>query len=187
MRRLLRTFFTLAFVITLTGFVSQSQAADKKVKVFILAGQSNMEGHGQVRSLDRLGQHPKYGHLLKQLKNANAYWNEKQKKGIKDTEENHLPTKELNDEYRRLGGHWYCRYNGSAANYSLVGYALAQALNTGWDAAQATGDIVIADFEGKDYGEWKVTGSATVDEHNTAGWQTGKEKVIVASWNSRAY
>ena len=74
MRRSLRTFLTLAFVITLTGFVPQSQAANKKVKVFILAGQSNMEGHGQVRSLDWLGQHPKYGHLLKKLKNADGSW-----------------------------------------------------------------------------------------------------------------
>ena len=44
------------------------------------------------------------------------------------TEENHLPTKALNDEFLRLGVHWYCHYNGSAANYSLVGYALAEAL-----------------------------------------------------------
>ena len=63
---------------------------------------------------------------LRQL--SNAYWGEKQEKGIKDTEENHLPTKELNDEYLNRGGHWYAHYNGSATNYSLVGYALAQAL-----------------------------------------------------------
>ena len=41
--------------------------------------------------------------------------------------DNVLPTKELNDEYWRRGGHWFCHYNGSAATYSLVGYALAQA------------------------------------------------------------
>jgi len=61
---------------------------------------------------------------------ADEYWNEKQKRKIKDTEDNVLPTKELNDEYWRRGGHWYCHYNGSASNYSLVGYALAEALNT---------------------------------------------------------
>lgn len=66
---------------------------------------------------------------------SDAYWNEKQKKGIKDTEENHLPTKELNDEYLSRGGHWYCHYNGSAATYSLIGYALAEALNMGSDLA----------------------------------------------------
>ena len=91
---------------------------------------------------------------------SNAYWDEKQKKGIKDTEENHLPTKEQNDEFLRRGVNWYCHYNGSAANYSLVGYALAQALNTGSGPAPASDDIVIADFEGKDYGDWEVTGNA---------------------------
>ncbi len=59
---------------------------------------------------------------------SDAYWNEKREKDIKDTEDNHLPTKELNDEYLSRGGHWYCHYNGSASNYSLVGYALAEAL-----------------------------------------------------------
>ena len=39
-----------------------------------------------------------------------------------------LRTEELNDEFMRLGVHWYCHYNGSATNYSLVGYALAEAL-----------------------------------------------------------
>lgn len=62
---------------------------------------------------------------------SDAYWREKQEKGIKNTEDKHLPTKELNDEYLRLGGHWYCHYNGSAANYALVGYALAEALHAG--------------------------------------------------------
>ena len=62
---------------------------------------------------------------------SDAYWSEKQQKGISDTTENHLPTKELNDEYLNRGGHWYCHYNGSATNYSLVGYALANALITG--------------------------------------------------------
>ncbi len=62
---------------------------------------------------------------------SDAYWEEKRKKGIKDTESNHLPTKELNDEYLNRGGHWYAHYNGSATNYSLVGYALARALNKG--------------------------------------------------------
>jgi alpha-galactosidase len=61
---------------------------------------------------------------------ADAYWNEKQKRKIKDTDDNVLPTKELNDEYSNRGGHWYCHYNGSAANYSLIGYALAEALDT---------------------------------------------------------
>jgi len=59
---------------------------------------------------------------------ADKYGRVKKEKEIPDTPDNVLPTKELSDEYRRLGGHWYCHYNGSAANYSLIGYALAKAL-----------------------------------------------------------
>jgi hypothetical protein len=40
------------------------------VKVFILAGQSNMEGHAGVQTLDRLGEHPTHGYLL----NRNGTW-----------------------------------------------------------------------------------------------------------------
>ncbi|MHC4745020.1 MAG: sialate O-acetylesterase, partial [Planctomycetota bacterium] len=64
----------LSLVSVLAGFGVRSEAAEGKVKVFILAGQSNMEGHGQVRSLDQLGKHPKYGHLLRKLKNAGGSW-----------------------------------------------------------------------------------------------------------------
>ena len=44
------------------------QAFKGPVKVFILAGQSNMEGHGGVKTLDRLGEHPTHGYLLKKIK-----------------------------------------------------------------------------------------------------------------------
>jgi len=59
---------------------------------------------------------------------SDDWWNEKREKGIADTEENHLPTPALNQEFASRGGHWYCHYNGSASNYSLVGYALAEML-----------------------------------------------------------
>jgi alpha-galactosidase len=38
------------------------------VKVFILAGQSNMEGHGGIRTINELGAHPTLGNLLKKIK-----------------------------------------------------------------------------------------------------------------------
>ncbi|MCL4180396.1 MAG: hypothetical protein KJ072_21950 [Verrucomicrobia bacterium] len=43
----------------------QAADASKPVKVFILAGQSNMEGHAGVQTLDRLGEHPTHGYLLR--------------------------------------------------------------------------------------------------------------------------
>ncbi len=49
-------------------------AQERPVKALILAGQSNREGHGQIPSLHHLGNPPKYGHLLKLLKNADGSW-----------------------------------------------------------------------------------------------------------------
>ena len=38
------------------------------VRVFLLAGQSNMEGYGKLTTLDALGAHPTQGQLLKQIR-----------------------------------------------------------------------------------------------------------------------
>jgi len=67
---------TIALIgaVLLLGLSSTARAAEKGVKVFILAGQSNMEGHGMLGSLDHLGNHPKYGHLIKKLKNRDGSW-----------------------------------------------------------------------------------------------------------------
>jgi len=42
------------------------------VKVFILAGQSNMEGYGGLGTLDALGAHPTQANLLKKIKNEDG-------------------------------------------------------------------------------------------------------------------
>ena len=64
-----------------TGFPVTGEPADAgnvrkpfegPVKVFILAGQSNMEGLGGVRTLDMLGEHPTHGGLLKKIKKADG-------------------------------------------------------------------------------------------------------------------
>jgi alpha-galactosidase len=49
-------------------------AADsrKPLKVFILAGQSNMQGYGRITTIDALGLDPTYGHLLKKIKNPDG-------------------------------------------------------------------------------------------------------------------
>jgi hypothetical protein len=59
---------------------------------------------------------------------ADDHHRHKKEHGIEDTEKNVLPTPELSEEFRTRGGHWYCHYNGSASNYSLVGLALAESL-----------------------------------------------------------
>jgi len=49
-----------------------SQAAAKPLKVFILAGQSNMEGHAAVSTFDHIGMDPKTAPLLKDMRNADG-------------------------------------------------------------------------------------------------------------------
>ncbi|MHC4352850.1 MAG: sialate O-acetylesterase, partial [Planctomycetota bacterium] len=64
----------LVAIVLFLAIASAVQAASEKVKVFILAGQSNMEGHGQLRSLNHLGAHPRFGRLLGFLKNSDGSW-----------------------------------------------------------------------------------------------------------------
>lgn len=55
------------------SLISSVEAADKKpLKVFILAGQSNMEGHAHVRVIDYMGDDPQTAPLLKKMKNPDG-------------------------------------------------------------------------------------------------------------------
>jgi len=56
----------------LPAAATEAADAKKPVKVFILAGQSNMQGHAHLRTLDYLGEDPQYGRLLKKLKNPDG-------------------------------------------------------------------------------------------------------------------
>lgn len=54
-------------------FCGYSSAAEKKpLKVFILAGQSNMEGHARIETFDYIGDDPVTGPLLKQMRGADG-------------------------------------------------------------------------------------------------------------------
>ena len=44
-----------------TGTDKTAEKFKRPLKVFVLAGQSNMEGHGGVKTLDRLAEHPNHG------------------------------------------------------------------------------------------------------------------------------
>ena len=50
----------------------ESQAAGKPVKIVIMAGQSNMEGHARIETFDYLGDDPATAPLLKQMRNADG-------------------------------------------------------------------------------------------------------------------
>ncbi len=51
---------------------SLSTAAAKPLKVFILAGQSNMEGHAQVRTFDYMARDPKTAPILQEMRSADG-------------------------------------------------------------------------------------------------------------------
>src|SRR5205085_4395914 len=61
---------SLALLIAASFSVSAISA--KPLKVFILAGQSNMEGHAKVETFDYIGDDPATAPLLKQMRDANG-------------------------------------------------------------------------------------------------------------------
>ncbi|MCA9189852.1 MAG: sialate O-acetylesterase [Pirellulaceae bacterium] len=53
-------------------WIGPQASAASPLKVFILAGQSNMQGHAQVRTLEHLGMDPQTAPLLKMLRSADG-------------------------------------------------------------------------------------------------------------------
>ncbi len=62
----------LAAVALFTNIVFAHAAVSKPLKVFILAGQSNMEGHAKVETFDYIGDDPKTAPLLQQMRGADG-------------------------------------------------------------------------------------------------------------------
>jgi hypothetical protein len=52
--------------------VCNARAAEKPLKVFVLAGQSNMQGHAHVRTFDAMDLDPKTAPILKEMRNADG-------------------------------------------------------------------------------------------------------------------
>ncbi len=57
--------FTLSIIVAVCTTVASAQ--DKPLKVFILAGQSNMQGHAHVRTFEVIGLDPRTAPLLKEM------------------------------------------------------------------------------------------------------------------------
>ena len=77
-------------------------------------------------------------------------------------------------------GEWHLYYQHNPYGWSWG--------NMHWGHAVSTdlvhwGELPIAIYPFR-FGDWVFSGSATVDAGNTAGWQTGKDKVIVAAYTS---
>jgi hypothetical protein len=54
------------------GAAQAAEAKPKKLKVFIMAGQSNMEGHAEIRTFDYIGKDPLTAPLLKEMRNPDG-------------------------------------------------------------------------------------------------------------------
>ncbi|MFT5130143.1 MAG: hypothetical protein ACI8W8_003772 [Rhodothermales bacterium] len=60
------------YLIILVVCCSQTIAADKALKVYILAGQSNMQGHAKVETFDYIGDDPATAPLLASMRNSDG-------------------------------------------------------------------------------------------------------------------
>ncbi len=56
----------------ITTLVAATSVEAKPLKVFILAGQSNMEGHAEVRTFDYIGKDPLTAPILKEMRNPDG-------------------------------------------------------------------------------------------------------------------
>lgn len=64
---------TFSLAMLLVGWMALTlNAGAKPLKVFVLCGQSNMQGHAQTRTLEHLGMDPKTAPILKQLQNEDG-------------------------------------------------------------------------------------------------------------------
>lgn len=59
-------------LLTALLFTSHATAEEKPLRVYILAGQSNMQGHAHVRTIDHIGMDPKTAPMLKDMRNADG-------------------------------------------------------------------------------------------------------------------
>lgn len=64
--------YIFAALTLFTSLATQSALVAKPLKVFILAGQSNMEGHAKVETFDYIGDDPKTAPLLKLMRGADG-------------------------------------------------------------------------------------------------------------------
>ena len=61
-----------AIMISLIAISGSANANDKPLKIFLLVGQSNMQGHAHVRTLEHVGMDPKSRYLLDAIQDQNG-------------------------------------------------------------------------------------------------------------------
>lgn len=98
-----RTISLLSITLSLLSF--SVAAPSKKLKVFILAGQSNMEGHARIETFDYIGDDPATAPLLKMMRGADGQ-----------------PAVADNAWISYLTGHYEGNANGEGAGKLTAGY-----------------------------------------------------------------
>ncbi len=63
---------TLLVILAIVYSLPFAGAADKPIKVFLLAGQSNMEGHAKIETFDYIGDDPATAPLLKLMRGSDG-------------------------------------------------------------------------------------------------------------------
>ena len=63
---------TALFLLTMVLGVFSSSVMAKPLKVYILAGQSNMQGHAKTTTFDYIGMDPKTAPILKEMRNSDG-------------------------------------------------------------------------------------------------------------------
>ena len=62
----------LTATVLIIALLAAASAEAKPMKVVILAGQSNMEGHAAIKTFDYIGDDPATAPLLKQMRGADG-------------------------------------------------------------------------------------------------------------------
>ena len=63
---------TILFTIAVSLLLCLASAQAKPLKVFILAGQSNMQGHAEIGTFDYIGDDPATAPILKEMRDADG-------------------------------------------------------------------------------------------------------------------
>ena len=128
--RLLALSFASALLLPLTA-----NAAGKKLKVFILAGQSNMEGHARIETFDYIGDDPATAPLLKMMRGADGN-----------------PTTADNAWISLYTGHYEGKNNGEAHGKLTSGYG-ARGSNFAKDGGKIGPEFTFGLFMDKHFDE----------------------------------
>ena len=103
-------------------------AQGEPLKVYILAGQSNMEGHARIETFDYIGDDPKTAPMLKDHANKDGTMTKVQQQACVREYRAKLVTEEDDAFWKHAASHQGYHYFGSARTLGQIGKASAEAM-----------------------------------------------------------